>query len=35
MVLYHSKRPLPASAGAMPRLSVTLENFFRPGCFRV
>ncbi len=31
MVLYHSNRPLPASAGAMPRLSVTLLNFLRPG----
>ncbi len=33
--MYHSKRPLPASAGAMPRLSVTLPNFFSPGCLRV
>ena len=35
MVLYHSKRPLPASAGAMPRFMVTFENFLSPGCFRV
>jgi len=34
IVLYQSNKPLPASAGTMPRLRVTLPNFFRPGCLR-
>src|SRR5262245_54610225 len=33
--LYQSNSPLPASAGAMPRLSVTLPNLRRPGCLCV